>query len=224
MAKVAHVRAAAAMLKKDGERVSDSRVAVITGLTRSEVRRLRTAKHGLQQWHRNRALRVLDGWRSDPSFRHRDGKPKDLTFQGREGSLARLTRLYAGDIPPRAILDELLKTKAIAKLANGRLRLIRLRAQSRAVSSAQVEEAFSRVSAVLETVSTNLMGENALLASTVHSALIDATTANHLQRYLDQRSKAFLEVIADRFTDTQKMKKGRRDRVRVGVSLFTHRG
>jgi hypothetical protein len=51
--------------------------------------------------------RVIDGWRADREFLNPAGKPKQLPISGSRGSFARLVSKYGGDIPHRAVLDEL---------------------------------------------------------------------------------------------------------------------
>jgi hypothetical protein len=105
-----------------------SRVAVLTGLTRKVVKRLKegTEAPGHQLARRyNRAARVIAGWRRDPAFLTRRGEPADLPFAGgdEEVSFSMLAKYYSGDIHPRTILDELLRIETVTKLADGRIRL-----------------------------------------------------------------------------------------------------
>ncbi len=105
-----------------------SRVAVLTGLTRKVVKRLKegTAAPDYQLARRyNRAARVIAGWRRDPAFLTSRGEPADLPFvsEGEEVSFSMLAKYYSGDIHPRAILDELLRIKAVAEIAGGYIRL-----------------------------------------------------------------------------------------------------
>ena len=98
-------------------KVSLSRVAIMTGLSRKEVARL--AKEGknkkaLGAGILNRVTRVLQGWYTDPDFTGPYGVPLDLQFDdaGRKGSFSDLVRRYSGDMPARAMLDELLRVGA----------------------------------------------------------------------------------------------------------------
>ena len=89
----------------------------MTGLSRKEVARL--AKEGknkkaLGAGILNRVTRVLQGWYTDPDFTGPYGVPLDLQFDdaGRKGSFSDLVRRYSGDMPARAMLDELLRVGA----------------------------------------------------------------------------------------------------------------
>jgi hypothetical protein len=108
-----------------GRKPSVSRAAILTGLTRKDV-------HALLQepWtafdpgstHYNRAARVVTAWVRDARFHDRDGAPRPLAMDGPEG-FAELVRLHGGDVPVRAVLDELMRVGSIQPLVDGRLAL-----------------------------------------------------------------------------------------------------
>ncbi len=104
------VRAAVQRARRPSGTVNRSKIAAITGLTRPEVTRL----IGSLQLadvpplpNRSRAARVVKGWLSDARFHSKKGAPARLPFAGSKASFTQLVRLYAGDVPPRAILDRL---------------------------------------------------------------------------------------------------------------------
>jgi len=98
-----------------GKRVSASRVAVVSGLTRKELQRL-AAENGDDEApvadRYNRATRVMTGWLRDRDFHDRGGRPRPLRMDDEMG-FAELVRRYSGDMPPRAVLDELLRVGAV---------------------------------------------------------------------------------------------------------------
>lgn len=94
-----------------------SRVACITGLSRKEVLRLIDARRPLDDAtlrSANRAARVLDGWVTEARYTDSNGTPLALPFRAANGqrSFSELVQRYSGDIPPRAILDELKRVGA----------------------------------------------------------------------------------------------------------------
>src|SRR5688572_2870013 len=130
-AKVAHVRASSKSLARGKQRVSRSRIAVVTGLTRAEVRKLLEDVPGARhERYRNRAQRVLDGWRTDKNFLDSRGRPIEITLRGKRQPLEELVRRHAGDIPMRAVLDELLQAEAVIRPAKVTLRLASISAKS----------------------------------------------------------------------------------------------
>jgi hypothetical protein len=95
----------------EGRKQSVSRIAVITGLTRKEVSRLLqfslpSDRRTADRYHR--ASRVVAGWRRDHSFSDLKGNPGMLPVKGPGNSFQKLVALYSGDVPYRAVLDELL--------------------------------------------------------------------------------------------------------------------
>lgn len=111
----------------EGRKQSVSRVSVITGLTRKEVRRvigLDQAEEDQISDRYNRAARVVAGWRRDKDFLDQQGNPMDLSISGGANSFQGLVRRYSGDIPYRAVLDELDAAGSVERLDEDRVRLI----------------------------------------------------------------------------------------------------
>jgi hypothetical protein len=59
--------------------------------------------------------RVLSGWCTDRRFVNKEGNPKALQVSGSSISFSYLTKLYAGDVPHRAVLDELQRIGAVRR-------------------------------------------------------------------------------------------------------------
>lgn len=125
LSKRAYIEAAQSDLALPGRRMSQSRVALITGLTRKDVARLQSSnfEDDDQALARiNRAGRVVAGWRRDAEFRDAHGSPAALRLDNGMPSFMKLVRRYSGDIPARAVLDELTRSgSAIA--VDGRVEL-----------------------------------------------------------------------------------------------------
>ncbi|MDC0435462.1 DUF6502 family protein [bacterium] len=94
----------------DGHEMTVSRVAVLTGLSRKEVVRLREVlaenRPSLKQAP-NRAQRVVHGWLGDHEFLDRKKNPRVLPLKGAKGSFVALVKRYSGDITYGAVLEEL---------------------------------------------------------------------------------------------------------------------
>jgi hypothetical protein len=138
------VQAAAANSRFRNGRINYSRVAVLTGLTRSEVRRVLTPSSDEVQKEpvlQSRADRVLHGWLTDAQFLSRGSVPKPLPIRGRT-SFAALVRKYGGDVPHRAVLDELLKIRAVKRVRD-RVEMNRMPANRRSGSSSALALAAS---------------------------------------------------------------------------------
>lgn len=104
-----------------------SRISTITGLTRKEVTRIQAAEAPLHATHaerHHRPARVIGGWVRGKAYHDKRGRPADLPMEGQKSSFAALVREFSGDIPPRAIADELVRVGAIELRPEGTVRLL----------------------------------------------------------------------------------------------------
>lgn len=109
-----------------GKKPTTSRIAILSGLTRKEVQHLlaEPREDGAKVSDRyNRAAKVLTGWARDADFLDLKGKPRALKVDG-DDSFASLVKRYSGDMPSRAVLDELLRVGAVEQRKDARLRLV----------------------------------------------------------------------------------------------------
>ena len=72
----------------------------------------------------NRAARVLSGWTRDADFHDADGQPRPLELQDGPASFAQLVKRHSGDMPVRAVLEELLRVGTVVQRDDGRLELV----------------------------------------------------------------------------------------------------
>jgi hypothetical protein len=111
-----------------GRRTSQSRIAILTGLTRKEVAKQKSILEsggGLNVISNlNRVTRVLVGWHTDPDFTGPYGMPLDLPFEAEGPNFIELVRRHSGDMAPRAMLDELLRVGAVEKLSTGSFKVL----------------------------------------------------------------------------------------------------
>lgn len=126
IARRAYVDVAMKEFALEDRKPSISRAAILTGLTRKDVQALlaEQASEASDATPRqyNRAARVLTAWGREPDFRTGAGVPLPLPMEG-EHSFAELVRRHAGDVPVRAVLDELLRANAVGVLEDGRLQV-----------------------------------------------------------------------------------------------------
>lgn len=127
LAKWVYVEVASSEFSLETRKQSTSRVAVLTGLTRKEVSRLREQAQPdvrLQGEQYNRAARIIGAWLRDPDFRTKAGKPAVLGLHDNAAGFSELVRRYSGDMPVRALLDELLRVGAVEVDNQGRVKLL----------------------------------------------------------------------------------------------------
>ncbi len=225
LCKIAYVRVAARDHQTANGRVNRSRIAVVTGLTRPEVSRLLLDGHKgakARAWHKQRAARVLEGWYSDRKFRTAGGQPLPLHMKGRRQSFENLVRKYGGDIPPKAVLQELLDARAISKTRAGLLRARRKRTAARVYEPQAIAEIGKKTENYLRSLLHNLENpddpwyEGAVSRRRIRTALVP-----YLHREIAVRGDALLKVISDQLDRPRRdinLKKG--PRVSLGVDFF----
>jgi len=126
LAKTAFVDVASKDFGLRGRPTNISRVAVMTGLTRKEVRRIREKIEAGDEFVVVKSTplsTILHHWHADDEFLDAEGRPKKLRFAGEEGSFSNLVKRYGGDIPPGAMRTELKRVGAI-KEVNGLLEVV----------------------------------------------------------------------------------------------------
>jgi hypothetical protein len=123
VAKATYVEVAAKDFKVPHKKMSQARIAILTGLTRKEVNRIVSEKNkGTKEpkSNLNRVTRVLTGWHTDSDFTGPYGMPLELQFENSTNhDFIELVQRYSGDMAPRAMLDELQRIHAVTETENG---------------------------------------------------------------------------------------------------------
>ena len=115
LARKAFVESAFEDFPIESKKQTVSRVAVLTGLSRKEVLRVKEEREipvNKEPRPVNRAIRVINGWLNDSNYATPDGKARALPLYGDTGSFAALVKGYSGDITAGAIADELVRIGA----------------------------------------------------------------------------------------------------------------
>jgi len=162
LAKWVYIDVAAKEFGIKGRKQSTSRVSVITGLSRREVMRVRklpspdvtasTERH-------NRAARVIAAWRRESDFLDSKGKPAALLMEGRGATFSDLVKRYSGNVPPRAILDELIHVGAVEQLEDGRFSLLARAYIPKSLDAHKLNILGSDVGHLISTINHNLSPE-----------------------------------------------------------------
>ncbi len=104
-----------------------ARVAMITGLSRREVGRVRKL---LDEGSpppasaKDRLSHILTGWHLDPEFQDQAGQPLVLGSTGDDATIEGLFRKYGGDMPHGALLKELLQLGLVEEANAGTYRVL----------------------------------------------------------------------------------------------------
>ncbi len=129
--KAVYVEIAIKDFKVTGRKATRTRVAVMTGLTRKEVKRvIDEAQKGEIELKSNfnRVMRVLVGWHTDAAFIGPYGMPLELQYETTnptEPTVSMLVKRFSGDMSPRSILDELIRVEAVRETDVGWFRVLR---------------------------------------------------------------------------------------------------
>lgn len=103
-----------------GRKPSHSRTAVLTGINRKDIAKLKDRPHPLSATGidaPNPAAKVIDAWLNDSRFQEA-GSPKALLVEDaptQADSFTTLAKDYSSDVPVRALIDELLRIHAIER-------------------------------------------------------------------------------------------------------------
>jgi hypothetical protein len=232
VARQVYVRVASEEFALPGKKQTTSRVSILTGLTRKEVRRILTTTEVNDQESTdryNRAARVITGWVRDKDF-HKGGDPLALPIEDEQASFGALVRRYSGDIPVRAMLDELLRVGAVRKTKDGRIRLQARFYVPEHSETDKLQILGTDTADLIATIAHNLNAQAApRFQRKVMYDNVPAEAAQEFQRLSATQAQAFLESIdrwlSKRDRDVNPSVKGTgRKRVGIGVYFFEDEG
>jgi hypothetical protein len=184
-----------------GRPTNISRVAILTGLDRREVSRLRHRRDAPSE---PRAIckptQVLDGWFRDPEFLDDAGRPRELAIDGRQHAFEALVRRYAPSIPHVAMLKQLRSVGAVEDAATGGVRVLKRAYVPRALSEDHIALWGSVLHDIGATWEHNLMREPTQRSRFERRAVnlkVDAASMPAFQAFLESEGQAFLERVDD---------------------------
>lgn len=159
MIRKAYVEVAEHEFTVDGKKQTNSRISTLTGLSRKEVKRLQelpeheTENNVLKY---NRAARVVYGWVHDNDYQDTKGKQIPLRFDGQNPSFSALVKQYSGDVPPRAILDELIRIGLVESDEDNNLHLLKRAYIPKEGLNEKIQYLGKDVSSLLQTMDRNI--------------------------------------------------------------------
>lgn len=227
LVKLAYVRAAREQAGSQADRPNASRIAVVTGLTRAEVASILAAGEGElvgSDRGRQRAERVLSGWWNDPDFQTESGAPAVLPLKGARHSFAALCARYNGERRTAAILDELLRVRAVRRTPSGGIEAL-----SRTYATVRwdpdgIAALGDHLAEHCGTLLHNLkQPTRPHFVRRVVNAQLDPRYAPMLIRDMEEQAATFADSLDDALNDPQHTKKPTRDAadaVRLGIGLY----
>jgi len=212
-----------------GRPTNASRVAILTGLDRREVRRLREELPDPARatpGYMTKASQVLDGWHHDPDFLDAAGAPRALQFDSTGGArgFSDLVRKYAPALPAVAMLKELRAAHAVEESATGNLRPLTRSYIPRQMPEEQVRLWSSSIRDLASAVGYNFTrpaDAPALFERRAVNLRIDARALPAFRDLLEREGQAFLMRIDD-WLATHEAGRADADQkvVRLGVGLY----
>jgi hypothetical protein len=207
---------------------TDSRLAILTGITKEEVHRIRAMDEqdesavGL-----NRIARVLQGWSQDPEYLGPYGLPLEIPFLGDRISFEQLVKTYADDVTPRALLDELLRVNAALETDDGYVRLLNRTYLPTPLDPVGLERLGNVVNYFIDTVDFNLQkkrqGEGRFERYAITMEGLSASGFAAFDELIREKGQELLEILDD-WLGQNEIKGGHRlppsESIRTGVGIF----
>jgi Family of unknown function (DUF6502) len=194
------VRVAESELAAPGRRQTDSRIALVTGINRKEVKRIRSAKPQRkppQSFSINQATSLISRWKSDPETTDRRGKPLPLPYRSARGaSFMKLARKLTGDLAPGVLLKELVRSGAV-ELRDQNVVLLRDDTYVPKVAESGIQILGEDAPELIETILRNIFaeGRERLLQRKVFYDNLGSDAADRIRAQIRREGERFLRRI-----------------------------
>jgi hypothetical protein len=206
-----------------GRPTNASRVAILTGLDRREVAKLRKAPAETSaKGYQSRASQVLSAWHHDPLFLAEDRRPAELPIEGEGATFTELMRRYAPALPVVAMIKELKNASAIEELDDGRLRALKRTYLPAGVSTERLRLWSSVLSDIATTIEHNFSRDGATPARFERRALslrVDRKCLPEFRELLEREGQALLERLDD-WLASHEAAAGEQDAIRLGAGIY----
>jgi len=221
------VRVATRRVVKETGRESKARVAIITGIPRSEVTKILNSRDSTQKVKRSQhpARRVLAAWFDNPHFAAPNGEPAILPIFGKRRSFEALVERFGSGMPVRAMLDELTQIDAVERLEDQRIR-----AKSRVpiltgLTSRSIAAIGERGKDLLDTLTYNVRHTNQpLFEATALIDDIDMDMVSLIRREIKEQGTSFINGATSLLNRSQRKQsqKALKSRInfRLGVTVY----
>jgi hypothetical protein len=115
---------------RSGRPTNIARTALLTGLSRNDVKRIRVQSDAKNPTLNSDTKRyglgtLLREWHTNTSYLNDLGEPMVLSFEGKEPSFSSLARRFFSDVPATTTLRELIEAGAVTRDEDGRVTALR---------------------------------------------------------------------------------------------------
>jgi len=224
----AYIDIARADLIPPGRPHSDARLAILTGISKEEVHRVRALdENDDSEVGLNRIARVLQGWSQDPAYLGPYGLPLEIPLEGDGISFEQLVTTYADDVSPRALLDELLRVNAARETDDGYVRLLNRTYVPTPLDPVGLERLGNVVNYFIDTVDFNLQkkkqGEGRFERYAITMEGLSPSKFQAFDELVREKGQELLEILDD-WLGQNETKGGHRlpplESIRTGVGIF----
>ncbi len=227
-----YVEVADESFRLGGKPPTDSRIHILTGVHRKDIRRLRgTPAEEADAAARTSTLgaAIVSRWLGLPDYRDADGRPRCLPRSSDDGSPAfdTLVADVSKDVRPRAILDELQRQGVVSIDDSGTICLQQAAFVPAAGFGEQVFFLGRNVHDHLAACTHNLLSpDTPMLERSVYFAHLSGDSVQRLRALAEDRAKALLADLNEEGLALQKADAGRPDavhRIRFGCYWYQAR-
>lgn len=216
-----------------GRPTNVSRIALLTGMDRKEIKRIKDLLSSEDadtktERKQDRISRIISAWHQDEEYLTPKGNPCLLMRHGEQRSFTALVKRYGGDVPEVAIFKELLRAGVIEQLPSGRLKILK----RTYVPDASNPESLVRAAGVIEDIGSTLI-HNLYEANTTNAPLRFERRAHNynikrgkiaaFRAYLEQEGQAFLERL-DAWLSDNETEDADEPATRLGVGTYMIEG
>jgi hypothetical protein len=205
ISKLAFVQVASDEYGIRGRKTNMSRVSVMTGLNRKEIRKIRDRLVN-EDWELNpllsKPVKVLSEWFTSPDYLSPKGSPKSLPFEatGSQESFSGLVRRVGGDVPPGAMLKELLRAECVKEVRPGIWNAVKRQYSPSGIDVFQVQRFGECIHDLAQTIASNMERQDPskrLFEFRAWSEDVDPASVDRLKRLVSTQGKVYLESIDD---------------------------
>lgn len=186
-----------------GRPTNVSRVSILTGISRKEVKRQRdlmaAADEVVAASKSSDATRLLSGWHQDERFQTAKGQPRALKLSSKGVDFQALFDTYGGDTPMQTLLRELSDAGSIGEDDQGRFTPLRRYHMPSAMDEGVVRFFGTNLFDHANTLCNNLTEPDSpkRLEGFAVETTVDEQYADEFRRYVDKRGQQLLEEIDD---------------------------
>jgi len=224
----AYIDIARAELVPPGRPHTDSRLSILTGITKEEVHRIRALdEKDESEVGLNRIARVLQGWSQDPEYLGPYGLPLEIPLFGDGISFEQLVKSYADDVTPRALLEELVRVNAALETDDGYVRLLNRTYLPTPLDPVGLERLGNVVNYFIDTVDFNLQkkkqGEGRFERYAITMEGLSSSAFQAFDALIREKGQELLEILDD-WLGQNETKGGHKlsptESIRTGVGIF----